>query len=218
MKKTMGPRGLFNHKPALAAFGSLTAILVVVLAFSLRTSAVDPRVTLRPESESYGGRSAPGLAAARLVAAMDGEVSRTSDRVGEATSLAFSSGVYLASAGVKGGLPRDVQTLVLGLARSGLLPPGLATTQSAGTLASAWGSLSIRYRPEPLGVEIVSIAAKPEYGPALILRLPDEASDKAEAGLYVADRLQGVTVPAPFASSAEVIALGWSPERLRSGK
>ncbi len=105
-----------------------------------------------------------------------------------------------------------------GLARSGLLPPGLVTTQSAGTLVSAWGSLSIRYRPKPLGVEIVSIAGKPEYGPALIIRLPDEASDKGEARLYVADRLQGVTVPAPFAFSAEVIALGWSPERLRSGK
>ncbi len=57
MKKTMGLRGLFNRKPA-AAFGFLTAILVVVWAFSLRTSAVDPRVTLRPEPESYGGTKA----------------------------------------------------------------------------------------------------------------------------------------------------------------
>jgi hypothetical protein len=220
MKKrnVTGLRGLFDRKPSLAVIGGLIVILVVVGAFSLRASAVDPRVTLRQERASYGGRSAPGLTVARLAAAVDGEVSRTADRVAEATALAFSSGVYLASAGARGGPPRDAQTLVAGLAQTGLLPPGLATTQSAGTFASAWGSLSVRYRPAPLGVEIVSVASKPEYGPALIVRLPDETSDKGEARLYVADRLQGVTAPAPFAPAAEVIALGWSPERLRALK
>jgi hypothetical protein len=69
-----------------------------------------------------------------------------------------------------------------------------------------------------VGIEVVSIASKPEYGPALIVRLPDETSDKGEAKLFIADRLQGVTVPMPFAPAAEVIALGWSPERLRSLK
>jgi len=219
MKKrnVAGLGGLFDHKPSLAVIGGLIVILVVG-AFALRTGAVDPRVTLRPEGAYYGGRSAPGLATARLAAAVDGEVSRTADRLAEATALAFSSGVYLASAGARGGPPRDVQTLVAGLAQTGLLPPGLATTQSTDALVSAWGSLSVRYRPAPLGVEVVSVAGKPEYGPALIVRLPDETSDKGEPKLYVADRLQGMTVPAPFASSAEVIALGWSPERLHALK
>jgi hypothetical protein len=85
-------------------------------------------------------------------------------------------------------------------------------------LVSSHGSLSVRYRPAPLGVGVVSIASKPEYGPALIVRLPDETEASGEARLYVADRLQGVTVPTPFASSAEVITLGWNPERLRSLK
>jgi len=216
LRNVTGRRGLFDHKPALMALGGFTAVLVVVCAFSMRTSAVDPRVTLRQERVSYGGRSAPGLTVARLVAAMDGEVSRTADRVAEATALAFSSGVYLASAGARGGPPRDAQTLVAGLAQTGLLPPGLGTTGAAGTFVSAWGSLSVRYRPAPLSVEVISVAGKPEYGPALIVRLPDETSDKGEPKLYVADRLQGVTVPAPFAPAAEVIALGWSPERPRS--
>ena len=220
MKKrnVAGLGGLFDHKPSLAVIGGLIVILAVVGAFALRTGAVDPRVTLRPEGAYYGGRSAPGLTVARLVAAMDGEVSRTADRVAEATALAFSSGVYLASAGARGGPPRDAQTLVAGLAQTGLLPPGLGTAGAAGTFVSAWGSLSVRYRPAPLSVEVISVAGKPEYGPALIVRLPDETSDKGEPKLYVADRLQGMTVPAPFASSAEVIALGWSPERLHALK
>ncbi|MCI0389673.1 MAG: hypothetical protein MOB07_13050 [Acidobacteria bacterium] len=213
-----GLRDLFKHK--LSPVVGLTILLVVVgiLAFALRTNAVDPRVTLEQGRAASGKRPAPVPAAARLAAAMDGEVSRTADRVGEATALALSAGVYLASAGVKGRLPRDVRTLMSGLAQNGLLPPGLAMTGSAGTLVSAQGSLSVRYRPAPLGVEVVSIASRPERGPALIVRLPDETSDKGAASLYVADRLQGVTVPAPFAPAAEVIALGWSPERLRSPK
>jgi hypothetical protein len=42
--------------------------------------------------------------------------------------------------------------------------------------------------------------------------------DKGEARLFVADSLSNVKIPAPFAPSAEVIALGWSPETLRSLK
>jgi len=213
-----GLRELFNNKLSLAAIGGLVIFFVVVWAFSLRTSAIDPRVTLNQERASEERRSMPNLAASRLAATMDGEVSRTADRLAEATALAFSAGVRLADAGIGGRLPRDVQSLLADLAGNGLLPPGLAVSGSAGTFATAHGSLSVRYRPSPLGVEVVSIASKPEFGPAMIVRLPDETSDKGEASLYVSDRLRGVTVPAPFAPAAEVIALGWSPERLRSLK
>lgn len=213
-------RYLLSHKLPPAAIAGLTVLLLVAgtIAFALRTSAVDPRVTIEQGRVEPGKRTSTVPAAAKLAAAMDGEVSRTADRAGEATALALSAGVYLASAGVKGRLPRDVRALVSGLAQNGLLPPSLAMTESAGTLVSARGSVSVRYRLAPLGIEVVSIASKPEYGPALIVRLPDETSDKGEARLYVADRLQGLTVPAPFAPAAEVIALGWSPERLRSLK
>jgi len=211
-------KDMFNHNVWPVALGCLAVILIIVGAFSSRTSAVDPRITLQQERVSQGRRSEPAPAALRLEAAMNGEVSHTADRIAEATMVAFSAGVYLAGAGIKGRLPRDVQTLMAGLAQNSLLPPGLGTTGSAGTFVSAWGSLSVRYRLAPLGVEVISIASKPEYGPALIVRLPDEILDKGEASLYVSDRLQGVTVPAPFASAAEVIALGWNPERLRSLK
>jgi hypothetical protein len=211
-------KDMFDPKLRPVALGCLTVIIIVVGALSSRTSAVDPRVTLQQERVSQDNRSAPAPTALRLAAAMDGEVSHTADRIAEVTTMAFSAGVYLAGAGIKGRLPRDVQTLMAGLAQNGLLPPGLGATESAGTFVSPWGSLSVRYRPAPLGVEIISIASKPEYGPALIVRTPDETSDKGEASLYVSDRLQGVIVPAPFAPAAEVVPLGWNPERLRSLK
>ncbi len=197
----------------------LIALLVVgvSLAFALRTSVVDPRVTLEQGRGSSYKRSTVDVQSG-IATAMDGEVTRTADRIGEATALALSAVLYAATEQINKRTPRSVRDLLTGVAQNGLMPPGLVITESAGTLVSAHGSLSVRYRPAPLGIEVVSIGSKPDYGPALIVRLPDETSDKSEARLYLAGGLQSVTVPAPFAPAGEVIALGWSPERLRSLK
>ncbi len=148
---------------------------------------------------------------------IDGEVARTAERIGEATALALSASLYAASEQVKGRAPRAAQDLLAGIASQKLLPPSLAFTQG-GALVSAYGALSVRYRPAPFGVEVVSIGHKPEDGPALIVRIPDELSDKGETKLFIAHSLSDVRIPAPFAPMAEVIALGWSPETLRSLK
>ncbi len=125
--------------------------------------------------------------------------------------------LYAASEQIKGRSPRATQDLLAGITAQNLLPPGLAFTQG-GALVSAYGSLSVRYRPAPLGVEVVSVGYKREDGPALIVRIPDELSDKGETKLFIAHSLSDVRIPAPFAPAAEVIALGWSPETLRSLK
>jgi hypothetical protein len=60
---------------------------------------------------------------------MDGEVSRTAERIGEATALALASSLYAATEQIKGRAPRSVRDLLSGLAARNLLPPGLAITQ-----------------------------------------------------------------------------------------
>jgi hypothetical protein len=149
---------------------------------------------------------------------MDGEVGCTTHRIGEATALALSAGLYAATEQLNKHAPLSVRDLLAGVAQKGLTPPGLVSAGSEGTFVSERGSLSVRYSPAPLGIEVVSIGSKPEHGPALIVRVPDETSEKGEARLYIAGRLTGVTVPTPFASEAELIAMGWNPERLRSLK
>ena len=197
----------------------LTAFLFVAasLTIALRASGVDPRVTLEQGSGPSHKRSTvaapPGIATA-----MDGEVARTADRIGEATALALSTGLYATTEQLNKRTPRSVGALLAGVAQKGLMPPGLIGAGSEGTFVSQSGSLSVRYRPAPLGIEVVSIGNKPEHGPALIVRVPGGASEEGEARLYIAGSLTGVTVPAPFATEAELIALGWSPERLRSLK
>jgi hypothetical protein len=215
----MSIQHLLHRNPATLVVVGLTAFLVVAasLAHALRTNGVDPRVTLEQGSGPSHNRSTAD-APSGIATAMDGEVARTADRIGEATALALSAGLYAATEQLNKRTPRSVHDLLAGVALNGLTPPGLASTENAGTLVSAHGSLSVRYRPVPLGVEVVSVGSKPEYGPALIVRVSGATSEEGEARLYIAGSLTGVTVPAPFAPEAELIALGWSPERLRSLK
>jgi hypothetical protein len=115
---------------------------------------------------------------AGIATIIDGEVARTADRIGEATALALSASLYAASEQINGRSPRAAQDLLVEIAAQNRLPPGVTPTQE-GILVSAYGFLSIRYRPAPLGVEVVSVGHRPEDGPALIVRIPDELQTRA---------------------------------------
>ena len=195
----------------------LTVSFVLAAAFAashFRSRTIDPRVTTEFGQVAPSNQAPPRQIV--IATTIDGEVARTAERIGEATALALSASLYAASEQIKGRDPRDTQDLLARIAAKNLLPPGLSLTQG-GALVSAYGALSVRYRPAPLGVEVVSLGNR-EDGPALIVRIPDELSDKGEAKLFVAGSLSDVRIPAPFAPAAEVIALGWSPETLRSLK
>jgi hypothetical protein len=197
--------------------GSAATLIVAatLIASYFRLRAIDPHVTTEfgEVASSKQAHSQQTVIATMI----DGEVAHTAERIGEATALALSASLYAASEQIKGRSPRATQDLLAGITAQNLLPPGLAFTQGS-ALVSAFGSLSVRYRPAPLGVEVVSVGYKREDGPALIVRIPDELSDKGETKLFIAHSLSDVRIPLPFAPAAEVIALGWSPETLRSLK
>jgi hypothetical protein len=209
---------IHHFKPSGVMIAGLAASLIFavsLVASHFRMSAIDPRVTVE-----LGEAANVKQASARqpvIATTIDGEVARTAERIGEATALALSASLYAAGEQIKGRAPRAAQDLLAGITAQNLLPPGLAFTQG-GALVSAYGSLSVRYRPAPLGVEVVSVGHKREDGPAFIVRIPDELSDKGETKLFIAHSLSDVRIPLPFAPAAEVIALGWSPETLRSLK
>jgi hypothetical protein len=194
----------------------------VVVAFSvggyfgLGAKAVDPHVTMELNREALGKQSTARQKAIPML--IDGEVAHTADRIGEATALAFSVCLHAASEQIEVHTPRTVRDLLAGVAARNSLPPGLTLTQNEGVLASAHGMLSVRYRPTPLGIEVVSVGSIADDGPALLVRLPDETSAQGEAALFIANSLAGVKVPDPFVPTAEVIASGWSQEPWRSLK
>lgn len=116
---------------------------------------------------------------------------------------------------VKGRAHRTVQELMSGVARNNLLPPAISLTETDGTLGSSHGTLIVRYRPSPLGIEVIALGRDRSEGPALIIRVPDADGD---ASLFQAISLTNTKLPEAFAPASEVIALGWSSEQLRSLK
>jgi hypothetical protein len=201
----------------------IVAAVAVALFARMVKEVVDPQIT--PVYSRGPEEKQPDLALAIAPVVMNGEVARTAERIGETTALALATGLYAANEQLHGRTPRTVRDLVAGIVNQNLLPPGLTLTEAEGVLASSCGTptvncgaLSIRYRPTPLGIEVVSVGSAPDDGPALIVRLPDETSAQGEAALFIATSLTGVKVPDPFAPTAEVIASGWSQERWRSLK
>lgn len=203
----------------------VTALLVVAsialanhfLGKSTRT--IDPRVTME-RGRDTGLQAIKDMEAHRLVVvtATDGEVSRTADRVAEAEALALATSLYAATQQLKGRTPRTSNDLLAGVITESLLPPGLSLSGGEGALASAHGSLFVRYRAAPLGIEVVSLGREPRDGPAILVRVPDENSKEGGASLFMATRLSDVSVPAAFTPAASVISAGWTLQPLRSLK
>src|SRR5215468_309975 len=130
----MSIQHLLQRIPARLVIVGLTAFLVVVasLALALRASGVDPHVTLEPGSGSSFKRSI-GDAPSGIATAMDGEVAHTADRIGEATALALSAGLYAATEQLNKRTPPGVRDLLAGVALNGITPPGLLASGSEGT-------------------------------------------------------------------------------------
>lgn len=199
--------------------GLLVAARFVSIALPERTGRVDPHVNLEDiQARQIAARQWQQQAGAFL-AVTEGEVSRTEERMREATALATAAGLFAGSESLNHRMPMNVGSLLSGIESAGLMPPGMQLLGGGqGEVESPRGRLFVRYRPEPLGVEVVSLGKERLDGPALLLRVPDDAGTEDGVRLYVATRLEEITIPAPFVHEAEVIALGFSPEPLRAAR
>jgi hypothetical protein len=199
----------------------IVAARLASFGFFHRTGAVDPRVRL-PENQlrEIAERQRQQQVGA-FNAIIQGEVSRTEERIREATAIATAASLFAANESLNGRTPATVTALLSGISSAGLLPPGIQFLSTQGDVSSSHAKILVRYRPEPLGLEVVSLGKVQLDGPALIIRVPDgglSGANKEGAGIYVADRLDQLSVPAPFAHQAELLALGFAPEPLRAAK
>jgi hypothetical protein len=206
----------------LLIVGIVVALIVgsrlLSIALPERSGTVDPHVNLTENQAQQIVQRQRQQQVQAFMAASEGEVSRTEERIREATALATAAGLFAAKESLDKRTPPSVTALLSGVNAAGLLPPGTQLLDSSGGVSSSHGQLFVRYRPEPLGIEIVSIGKERMDGPALLVRVPDDGRGEDGARLYLANRLDEITVPAPFAHEAEVIALGFAPEPLRAVK
>jgi hypothetical protein len=214
-----------QQKRSLLIVGFVVTVIVAARlassGFFHRTGTIDARVRLQDNQLREITERQRQQQVGAFNAIIEGEVSRTEERIREATALATAASLFAASESLNRRTPTSVTTLLSSLNRVGLMPPGVRLLNTQGDVACSHGKFFVRYRPEPLGVEVVSLGEVRLDGPALLVRVPDRGisgTNEEGAGLYLASRLDEITVPSPFASEAEVVALGFAPEPLRAAK
>ena len=147
--------------------------------------------------------------------AFQGEVYNEAEQVRESAALAIGA-TLLATQGALDRKPyQTVESLIGGVVEQDLLPPGLK--QNGSNLTSRYGTYYIRYRPEPVGVEVLSLGNGSGDGVAILMRLPDdEFSDNALT--YYTTSKAGLHVPVGFAPVAELISEGWRPDTFKAAE
>jgi hypothetical protein len=193
--------------------GALVVIAVLfVNRIAGRSGVTDPQVCVITQNavEVAAARRRERYEVVKRV--MTGEVATTAERVREATALAAASGMLLAVELGKGRAPAGADQLTVALLRSGKLRAFSAGAQP-GTLTTAHSTLVVRYRRAPIGVEVVSLGKSREAGPAILVRTPGDEREGGP-GIWLAESLDEVVIPRPFAPAAEVIATGWQPDAL----
>jgi len=212
-----------RHKlPLITTAVIITLIMGTRFVSSVLTNdigGVDPRITLPPNQVQEIRERQRRQQVRAFVSVSEGEVARTEERIREATAVALGVSLFAATESLSHRIPPTELALLAGVEKAGLLPPGMLLIDNSGLITSERATLRVRYRPEPLCIEVVSIGRERTDGPALLLRVPSMIAGKDEnrdVVLFMATRLDEITIPQPFASEAQIIALGFAPEPLRA--
>ncbi len=143
-----------------------------------------------------------------------GEVVDTSRRLRETGALGFAVSLsILDEARTRRQIPGSINSLINAVVSRDLMPPGLAVEN--GEIRSASSVIYIRYQPEPMQLEFVSVPTEARFGPALMMRFPLTSADGKNIAYFQSAKVENVNLPAPFAPAHEVIRGGWTLESWR---
>jgi hypothetical protein len=186
------------------------ALLVVILPFLIRhrlasgrMATVDAQVLIADGSNDPGSNRDPP--AYRWP---DSEVPRTAERLRDVTAVAIAASTYVTEGAMTGRTPHDAREIAIGIAQRQLIPPEWLTTHS-GVLQTAHGTLHVRYSPNDLSVEVISVPSNRSDGPAMLIRIPDNENSTVGSRYFESMQLDGTIYPNPFAPIPEVIRAGW---------
>ncbi len=197
----------------------VTLTVVIVIAgmlfagwFNARRYRVKARVEIAEPAIELQTSQASVVATA--VGLPDGEVARTATRVREVTGLLMGLAMLAITEQMGNRSPANADALVELMAKRNLLPPRVRQTSTKGVLISDCATIYVRYRSAPLGIEVASIGSERADGPAIIVRLAADSDDDSGALLLIARKAE-TPIPAPFATVAQILAMGWNAEPLR---
>lgn len=197
----------------IATAACVISLLLALNWLSARRSRFYAKVEIAAPIVETASAKSPANASAQILP--DGEVERTAIRVREVSALVVGLTLFAVNEGLAKRPITNVEALTDRFASNGLLPPGIAGREAKGVLSSDRATIYVRYRPEPLAVEVVSLGHEPLDGPGVIGRIVSDGGENAGAELFIARQLGHVSLPEPFAPGAQVAAMNWSVEPLR---
>lgn len=221
MTKSRDQKGIlraFLSSP-LAVVVTVAMIVVFVMSFAgyvRRGGFWSPEVEARVfNQDGRDQNQSNGKARNGRKFAFQGEVYNEAEQVRESAALAIGATLLATQRALDRKPYQTVESLIAGVVEQDLLPPGL--TQNGSNITSRHGSYYIRYRTEPVGVEVISIGKGSGDGAAILMRLPDdEFSDNALT--YYTISKAGLQVPVGFAPVAQLISAGWRPEMFKAAE
>jgi len=203
----------------LAVVLTVAIIVVFVISFAgyvRRGGFWTPEVEARVFSEGRDRNQSSGMSGNRRRFAFQGEVYNQAEQVRESAALALGTTLLAIQRSVERKPFETVESLIAGVAQYGLLPPGL-TVDGSSSVVSRHAIYYIRYRAQPLGVEVLSISKGAGDGVAIIVRMPDDEFSENALTYYMSSKA-GLQVPGGFAPVAELIGSGWRPETFKAAE
>ena len=179
--------------------------LVMHREHSSRMATVEAQVNIGDTaSDSSASRNAP------TYRWPDSEVPRTAERLRDTTAVSVAAITYVVEGAMTGHPPRDTNEILTGIAQRQLVPQEWLTNEP-GVLRMPHGTVHLRYSPNSLTVEVVSVPNERTDGPAILIRIPDQENTGVGARYFESMQLDGIVYPSPFAPIPEIIASGWQP-------
>lgn len=210
MKQTVGYWALQPHVIVLVTVCGVVGGLLLTRWIVARRQRVTAQVEVAaPQIEA----AQPKASASPPSALPDGEVERTAARVREVSALVMGLTLLAIQEAIAGNNLTSSEALAERFVARQLLPPTIRPAAARGVLESDMAVLYIRYRVEPLALEVVSLGRSPEDGAPIIGRIV--TGKEEHSALFIARQSKGATLPDPFLPAAQVIALHWSAEPWR---
>ena len=144
----------------------------------------------------------------------DSEVPRTAERLRDLTAVAIAAASNIAEGAIHRQPPRNAGEIVNRIAQRQLIPATWMTDQP-GVLRTPQSTIHIRYAPQTISLEVISVPNERRDGPAMLIRIPDSENTSLGARYFESMQLDGIVYPNPFVPIAHIIASGWQPRPFR---
>lgn len=218
--ETTTARTKFIGSPLFNVLLMISVILTVSVVFRFlewrRMNAQTQIQILDSESVSENEKT-ESKTAGQSADIFGGEVVNTSRRLREIGALGFAVCLsILDEAGSRKQIPGSISGLINTVSSRNLMPPGISVEN--GEIQSNTSKIFIRYQPQPLQIEFVSVPKEARFGPGLLLRFPLTGADGKNIAYFQSASVENINLPPPFAATAEIIRGGWTLEAWRGSE